>query len=104
MIRYAEHHKKDPSEVAWLVVETDGGTAKGSGTTLAPKPKMMFPVLKKREKTSKEQRRVNEFAIMKQRGGDSGRMSYKEAVGLMHDQDGMMMHDGAMAVKYLKLT
>jgi hypothetical protein len=94
VIRYAEHHKKDPSEVAWSVVEADGGTAKWSGTTPAPKPKMMFAVLKKREKASKEQRRVNEFAIMQQRGGDSGRMSYREAMGLMHDQGGMMVHDG----------
>ena len=63
-------------------------------STPAPKPKMMFAVLKKREKASKEQRRANEFAIVQQRGGSSGRMSYREAVELMHGQGGVMVHAG----------
>ena len=86
VIRYAEHHKKDPSEVTWSVVEADGGTAKWSGAAPAPKPKMIFAVLKKREQASREQRRANEFAIVQQRACSSGRMSYREAVELMHGQ------------------
>ena len=30
---------------------------------------------------------------MQQRGGDSERMSYREAVELLHDQGGIMMQD-----------
>ena len=52
------------------------------------------PAEAKSEKASREQRRANEFAIMQQRDGTIGRMSYKEAVELMHGQHEVLMQAG----------
>ena len=46
------------------------------------------------EKASREHRRANEFAILQQRDGTSGRMSYREAMALMQESDEVMVHAG----------
>ena len=50
-------------------------------------------------KGTREQRRRNEFAIMQQRDDDSRRMSYKEAVELVHGDEVMMHAGGQMYVQ-----